>query len=114
MTRWRDDVDALASAQQVREASGLERDREALEQLRSGNLPAFIRRAVPVEFDAGAAGEPFAHITVCVLPDYLAIGSDSDYLLMPLGQHALLLLERREQWPQFVGCLELTQVPGVG
>ncbi|WP_211235132.1 hypothetical protein [Azohydromonas australica] len=77
-------------AQRVREISGLERDREALEQLRAGNLPAFMRRAVPVEIDTGAAPRRAKRITLCVLPDYLAVGSDSDYLLMPLGLAAAL------------------------
>lgn len=77
-------------AQRVLEASGPERDREALEQLRSGNLPAFMRRAIPVEIDAGAVPGHAPRITVCVLPDYLAVGSDSDYLLMPLGLAAAL------------------------
>lgn len=77
-------------AQRVREVSGAERDREALEQLRSGNLPAFMRRAVPVEMNAGAVPGHAQRITLCVLPDYLAVGSDSDYLLMPLGLAAAL------------------------
>ena len=51
-------------------------------QLLAGNIPQFLRRLVPVQMRA-SAGED-TDVVVCALPDYLAIGSDSDFLLVPM------------------------------
>jgi len=63
-----------------------EHDREAAieTELLAGNIPAFLRRVVPVSLggDSGNGQPPPA--TICVLPDYLAIGSDRDFLLVPM------------------------------
>ncbi|WP_020649623.1 hypothetical protein [Solimonas variicoloris] len=66
----------------VHDIAGLDDDaREAAirAQLLAGNVPSFLRRLVPVRVQ-GANAE----VTLCVAPDYLAIGSDSDYLLVPM------------------------------
>jgi hypothetical protein len=66
----------------VHDLAGLDDDaREAAirAQLMAGNVPSFLRRLVPVHLhDANT------DVTLCVAPDYLAIGSDSDYLLVPM------------------------------
>jgi hypothetical protein len=81
----------------VRRLAGLsetERDRRIRDEVLAGNLPDFLRRAVPVELtgDAGARGG--ARVVVCVLPDYLAIGSDADHLRVPMSLHAALDVAR--------------------
>lgn len=64
-----------------------ERDRQLAirTSLLAGNVPAFLRAAVPVQFRARLADGALARVTLCVLPDYLAIGSNTDYLLIPMG-----------------------------
>ena len=63
-------------------------DREAREQrivaeVLRGNVPDFLRRLVPVTLTNTVDG--VAHqLTVFVTPDYLAVGTDADYLLTPL------------------------------
>lgn len=49
----------------------------------SGNLPSFLRHLVPVTV-TDSIGGGLHTLTYYVLPDYLAIGSDEDYLLMPM------------------------------
>lgn len=63
---------------------GSTRDSALARELASGNLPDFLRRLVPVSVTGTAGGAP-VRITVCVMPDYLAVGSDRDYVRVPLG-----------------------------
>jgi len=63
---------------------GSTRDSALARELASGNLPDFLRRLVPVSVTGNAGGAP-VRITVCVMPDYLAVGSDRDYVRVPLG-----------------------------
>ena len=71
-------------ASSVRALSGTARDRLAAVQLLAGDVPGFLRHLVPVTLRGAAAGKPVS-VTVCVLPDYLAIGSNADHLFVPLG-----------------------------
>jgi hypothetical protein len=76
---------------------GLEgEDREAVlrEQLLSGNIPGFLRHLRPVIFEGQVAGRKVT-VTLCVAPDYLAIGSDQEFLRVPLGLPAALLVAER-------------------
>jgi hypothetical protein len=73
---------APTGSQFIRQVANLGDDaREAaiLRQLRSGNVPSFLRHPQPVTLGSGAA-----RVTVCVLPDYLAVGTDADYFLVPM------------------------------
>lgn len=64
-------------------------------ELLSGNLPRFLRRLTPVSLNGnGADGRP-VKVTLCVLPDYLAIGSDQDYLHIPMGLETALVVAGR-------------------
>jgi hypothetical protein len=64
-----------------------ERDRQLAirASLLAGNVPSFLRAAVPVQLRGRLADGMLARVTLCVLPDYLAIGSNADYLLIPMG-----------------------------
>lgn len=65
--------------------SGAERDARIVAELARGNLPSALRdlRAVRLS-GTDAAGRP-AEIVICVMPDYLALGSDRDQVRVPLG-----------------------------
>jgi len=78
-------------ARRVATLSGIERDRAIVDELMSGNLPEHLRHARPVVLSSALAGAA-VHVTVCVLPDYLAVGSDDDFLLVPMGLAAALKL----------------------
>ena len=61
-----------------------EREELAYAEIFAGNIPPFLHQLCPVEVTnvfEGATNKA----TFFVTPDYLAIGSDSDYFLMPLS-----------------------------
>ncbi len=64
-----------------------EREKEVCSQILSGNVPAFLRKLCPVQVTNTAAGRTNT-ATFYVTPDYLAIGSDEDYFLMPISPNA--------------------------
>jgi hypothetical protein len=78
-------------ARRVADLSGPERDKMIAAEIRAGNLPQHLRHARAVTLVSARAGGP-SRVTLCVLPDYLAVGDDEDYLLVPLGLQAALSL----------------------
>ncbi len=70
-----------------------ERDVAILAELLAGNLPSFLRTAVPVTLRPSRQAHQPA-VTVCVLPDYLALGSDADFLRVPLSLPSAIALGR--------------------
>jgi hypothetical protein len=64
---------------------GHDRERAILHQLTAGNVPDFLRTFVPVRLSGAAPGSGRVEATVFVMPEYLAIGSDKDYLRIPMN-----------------------------
>ena len=79
-------------ARRVEAISGSERDAVFVAELLAGNLPDFLRTLVAVALPAPRGG---ATVTACVLPDYLAVGSDRDFLLVPMGLAGALAVAQR-------------------
>ncbi len=78
-------ADALGGHAFLASIASLEREaREAavLRELLAGNIPDFLRRLVPVTVRVGAHT-----VTYEVMPDYLAIGSDDDFVRMPMNPY---------------------------
>jgi hypothetical protein len=65
----------------------VERERTILSQLVRGNLPDFLRKLVPVRFVHRFEDGKITTATIFVMPDYLSIGSDHDFLRMPMDLH---------------------------
>lgn len=61
-----------------------EREREVYQEVMAGNVPKFLRQLCPVQ-TTNVIEEQTNTATFFVTPDYLAVGSDADYLLMPLS-----------------------------
>lgn len=79
-----------AFVERVRGISGTERDHVISAELLAGNLPKFLTKLKPVILRGQlASGEPVS-ITLCVAPDYVAIGSDKDFVRVPMGLAAAL------------------------
>jgi hypothetical protein len=91
-------VDALTGSQfadLISELDPHERERVALDQLLSGNLPTFLRHLIPIELTApGPHGRPLT-ATIFVTADYLAIGTDADFFRIPLNLHSALAIANR-------------------
>ena len=60
------------------------REREITAQIFAGNVPDFLRKLCPVTVTNITDGVTNTG-TFYVTPDYLAIGLDADYLLMPIS-----------------------------
>lgn len=60
-----------------------EREQWAGREILRGNVPAFLRGFVPITFQQTLGNQSYT-VGIEVLPDYLAIGSDADYLLLPM------------------------------
>lgn len=81
--------------ERVRGISGAARDFAALEELLAGNLPPFLTKLKPVTLRGRLASGEVVRITLCVAPGYLAIGSDSDFVRVPMGLAAALTVADR-------------------
>jgi len=78
--------DARGAATLLTDLRGLSldaRDSVVLREVLSGNVPAWWRVLVPVEMVRTVAGTG-VQVRFWATPDYLAIGSDEDWFLMPL------------------------------
>ena len=74
--------------------SDVDRERVIARQLLAGDLPTFLRRLRPVTLE-GAAGDRAVRVTICVTPDYLALGSDADFLRIPMALPTALAVASR-------------------
>lgn len=60
------------------------REERIYAEISQGNVPTWLRQLRPVEMRGEVDGQRH-RVTFWVTPDYLAVGSDSDYLLIPLS-----------------------------
>jgi len=83
-------ADARGGSEFIQSLAGLDRDaREeaVLRELKSGNIPDFLRHLVPITVTAMDT-EGRQHTAVYqVMSDYLAIGSDRDFVRVPMDPH---------------------------
>ncbi len=89
-----DAVTGSQFAESVLNTDRHERERAILDQLAAGNLPGFLRKLVPVKLDAEVGGKILS-ITIFVMPEYLAIGSDDDFLRIPMNLHTAVAVANR-------------------
>jgi hypothetical protein len=62
-----------------------QREQAILSEILKGNLPGFLRKLIPVELKYQLSNGKMLAATIFVMPDYLAIGSDSDFLRIPMN-----------------------------
>ena len=68
-----------AFLKQIESLSPQDREAAILEELRSGNMPSFLRRFVPITVRSTS------HVaTYFVMPDYLSVGDDDDFFRLPM------------------------------
>lgn len=69
----------------IGEAAGPSRDRAIVKEILKGNFPSFIKDLVPLTLTGiGSTGKKIS-VTLCVTPEYLAVGNDRDFIRVPLG-----------------------------
>jgi len=71
-------------ARRVEALSGSDREEKIETELLSGNMPQFLRRVTPVAMRGELQDGRNVEVTVCVLSDYLAIGSDRNFFIVPM------------------------------
>lgn len=79
---------------QLRALSDSARDDAIRGELLAGNLPKFLRELVPIRLGS-ASGRDARVVTVCVLPDYLAVGSEHDHVVVSMGLGGAVDVARR-------------------
>lgn len=81
--------------ERVWKISGAERDLAISAELLAGNLPQFLTKLKPVTLRGKLPNGETVKITLCVAPDYLAIGSNNDFVRVPMGLAAALAVTNR-------------------
>ena len=74
-------------AKYVASMDSRQREQAILSEILAGNLPAFLRNLVPVKLNYLAAGGKAVSATLFVMPEYLAVGTDHDFLRIPMNLH---------------------------
>jgi hypothetical protein len=95
-------ADAIGGAEFARRTSGMsseDRDRAVVAELERGNVPSFLGHLTPVKLTTHAPGGPAVAATIWVTPDYLAIGSDDDFLYVPLNYYSATVVA------DYFGCV---------
>lgn len=69
----------------LRQTRGRQRDDAVVRQVLSGNVPEFMRALVPVDLSGTQANGESVVVTICVTPEYLAVGDDRDFVRVPVG-----------------------------
>lgn len=64
-----------------------EREELILDQILKGNLPCFLRQLAPVKLEHETPKGKVLSATIFVMPEYLAIGPDGDFLRIPMNLH---------------------------
>jgi hypothetical protein len=91
-------VQARGASEFIASVAGLgdhERDAAIRSELLAGNLPQFLRQVLPTTLSARLRDGRNVQLTLCVLSDYLGLGSDSDFLLVPMGLDSALAVASR-------------------
>lgn len=81
-------------------ADWIRREDAMVAALVAGNMPAWLRQWVTIEVRASSP-----NVTVRVLPDYLCVGSDTDYRHLPLDQQSAQRVA-----DAFIACLPTAKI----
>jgi hypothetical protein len=88
---------ALSGSEFVRRTDGVSAARRETvieAELLEGNLPDFLKRLRPVTMQGRINGRTTS-VTICVMPDYLAVGTDHDFLRLPMALPTALTIADR-------------------
>ena len=91
-------VQPLTGSQFAAYVAGMDsrqREQTILKEVLDGNLPGFLRNLVPVELKYQPSSGKTLTATVFVMPEYLAIGSDQDFLRIPMNLYTASAIATR-------------------
>ncbi len=72
-----------------------QREQAILKTLLGGDLPDFLRNLVPVKLSYRPPGSKALTATIFVMPEYLSIGSDKDFLRIPMNLYTAVTVASR-------------------
>jgi hypothetical protein len=72
-----------------------QREQAILKELLNGNLPSFLKNLIPVALSYRSPNGKTVTATVFVMPEYLAIGSDKDFLRIPMNLYTAAAVATR-------------------
>ena len=84
----------VAFGEHLKQLSPADREREILNQALSGNIPYFLRELRPVTIQLGETSL-IRQLTFWTSSDYFAIGSDQNYLRIPMNLHSAKALAKQ-------------------
>ena len=64
-----------------------EREDEIYDAIASGNIPGFLRNTVTLNGEFADSADIMHNVIYEVMPDYLAVGNDTDYCRIPMNPH---------------------------
>lgn len=79
---------ALTGSQFIKKTSNLtpaQREAAIVKEINSGNIPNFLRQTQTVSFQTKMKNGKYQRVEMNVMPDYLAIGSDKDFIRIPMS-----------------------------
>ncbi len=82
-------------ARSILRIDGAQREQAILDQFLKGNIPDFLRRLKPVFLGHQVEDGKSFTATLFSMPDYLAIGSDRDFLRTPMSLYTALEIAKR-------------------
>jgi hypothetical protein len=81
--------------QYVSKMNPQEREQAIEDEILKGNVPEFLRKLVPVELHCELVSCRNLTATIFVAPDYLAIGSNDDFMRIPMNLHTAVAIADR-------------------
>jgi hypothetical protein len=93
--RARQDLTGSQFVQYVSGMTAQEREKAIEDEILKGNLPDFLRNLVPVDLRCDLPGGKSLSATIFVAPDYLSIGSDDDFLRIPMNLRTAVAIADR-------------------
>lgn len=83
--RLGDAPDGIVFAKAIRSADEQSREQSILRELRRGNVPDFLREMARIRYKARTRSGRLVTVTLWVMKDYLAVGSDHDFIRVPMN-----------------------------
>lgn len=70
------------------------RERAIEKEILAGNMPGFLRNLIPVTLHYNSPQGKTVNVTIFAMPEYLAIGSDQDFLRIPMNLYTASAVAR--------------------
>jgi hypothetical protein len=88
-------VSGHAFAAAIANLDGAGREAWATREVLAGNMPAFLRSLRAVVVQGVRPGGEAVQVVLCVMPDYLSVGDDDDFVRLPMGLTGALAVASR-------------------